>query len=289
MDPNQPDNSLGGPTPEVATPTPEVTPIPENTVPDEPTLDAPTAPPEPVTPEQPMVDPMLAAAPDNSPIDVVQPIEPPAPIAPEAVNPVPTPVPAPIPTPTPMVQPVAGGVVSSVAGMPTGTPPKSKKGLIIGLVAGIGGLIIIGVVLFLILVVFNSGQIKNFAEFKDALENHKAVNCTAAISENGISVDMTIQATDGWNKMHMSAPAMMGMEMWGIREGDEYVVYASISGQNIKSNESAAEFDKSMGSTTNSDAFSEDTAKLDCKPNNQANFDVPDRDWKEDSSFKLSF
>jgi hypothetical protein len=154
-------------------------------------------------------------------------------------------------------------------------------------VAGIGGLVIIGVVLFLLLVVFNGGgQIKNYAEFKDALDNHKAINCEVTVSGGETSTDttMTIQADDGWNKIHMIIPSLANVESWGVKEGDKYTLYGSVMGQNVKTTQSASEV-YGTGSST----LPEEKVKLDCKPNNQADFTIPDRDWKESSSSSLSF
>jgi hypothetical protein len=317
MDPNQPDNnSFGGPTdaptPEVA-PTPDVVPTPEQApvpAPAPEPMPEPTPEPEPTPSEPPVADPVQADTP-SQPVDTAQPIEQPemAPIAPEAAEPVapvdmanptepePTltpssePVPTPEATPMPVVpespaQPVGGDTASPTAAMPIGAPSKSKKGLIIGLVAGIGGLVIIGVVLFLLLVVFNGGgQIKNYAEFKNALDNHKAMNCDVTVSQEGASVNMTIRADNGWNKVYMSIPSLM--ETWRIKEGDKYTSYAIVMGQYVKGTQSASEFDESAKDLVGEDTLSEDKTKLDCKPNNQADFNVPDEDWKEATSSNL--
>jgi hypothetical protein len=306
MDPNQQDSSSVGstdvPAPEV-TPTPEAAPevAPEATpvtpeapaTPSEPVLDAPAPTLEPSAPVESSPDPTLSTASADNPVDIVQPTEPSAPEQPPvdltapAASTVPVGSTAPIdpvapvatpPAPTSPTQPAAGQPIASSVNPPTNEQPKSKKGLIIGLVSGIGGLVVIGVALVLIFFVFNGGgQIKNFAEFKDAIENRKALNCSAEISQNGVSLEMTIQADDGWNKLHMSIPSMMNTEMWTVKEGDKYTAYTTSMGQYMKSTQSSLDT-----SGINSSSLSEDDVKnLDCKPNNQADFTVPDEDWKE--------
>jgi hypothetical protein len=261
MDPNQQDNSLGGPT---DVPTPEVTPTTPNTEP----VAAPTSDPVP--------DPAL-------------------PLAPESI------------TPTTSLTPQT----PITPGQPIGTTDpfpekKSKKGLVIGIIASVSVLIIVGVVLILIFFVFNDKQdenpvksnnpvesqktedqktIKSYAEFKDAIDNQKAMNCDMKVSQNELTIDMTMQANDGWSKLYFAAPAMMGVEMWSIKEGDKYTTYGTAMGLNIKSTKTEAEFMQEMGVTAWDDLSYEDSIKeLNCKPNNQADFTVPDRDWKENGS-----
>jgi hypothetical protein len=280
MNPDQQDNSFGGqtdmPTPEATPPTPEQTPMPEVAPPESPIVNTtPTGIPEqPVNVVQP-AEQTISTAPEIAPVDS-------AAISPAGPEPASTPevAPTPVAAPASPTQPVVAGGIGSATSMPADTPPKSKKGLIIGLIAGVGGLVIIGVVVILFLFVFNGGQIKNFAEFKKALEDRKAVNCTATISQSGIEAEMTIQANDGWSKVHMAAPSMMNMEMWVIKDGSEYTTYATALGQYYKSTQSNVE----LGSF-DSDSLSEDDVKdLKCKPNNQADFTVPDHDWQESGS-----
>ncbi|MCL2451616.1 hypothetical protein FWD20_01925 [Candidatus Saccharibacteria bacterium] len=240
MDPNQQDNPSGEPT---DAPTPEVTPTPE-----EPTTPVEPAP-EPTLPEQP-------EAPAEAPLQ-------------------PTPTET---TPDFSAQPIAGQPTTT-ASPPVSGKPKSKKGLIIGLVAGIGGLLIIGVVLFLILVVFNSGKINSMAELRDAIRDRKAVNCIVSMTQDGATHhDMTIQANDGWSKIHMSFSTPMDIEAWTIKEGDNYITYATTSGYNIKITQDSSTF--SPDNMTSNDSIPDD-AELKCEPNNKADFTVPDRDWQE--------
>jgi len=291
MDPNQASDPFGGAT---GAPTPEVTPTPETTTPETAAPVEPTPAPVDTTPA---VDPILTTAPVESPVENPVEVAPPTePVAPEQPLADPAPVANPVepvtpadpvaaPTPTPVVAPIVTGqpIVGSSA-TPAGQP-KSKKGLMIGLIAGIGGLVVIAVVLVLFLFVFGGGKIKSVAELQDAVKNQKAINCTFTISMSGITVEnYTFQTDDGWNNIHMKIPSMLNMEAWMVKDGDEYTMYTSAMGQYTKSTtagpESSGAFDESY--------FTEDTIKdLECKPSSESDFTIPDQDWQESSSTSI--
>lgn len=264
MDPNQPDNSFGGPD----VPTPEAIPTPEESTIPTPEDVVPISEPTPL--EQPQVSLEVPTEPEN-PMDMAQPsiesTESTVPVEPIA----PTETMADSITPTPTVEPVPP--IEPTTGQPMGAPntPKTgpKKGLTIGLIAGIGSLVIIGVILFLVLFVFGGSKINSISELKSAIENKKAVNCT--VSKDNESVFLA--ANDGWTKIRMKM-ASMGQEVNSlVIEGD--ATYAWTDDGKIAYK---MPYNSSMIGDLNFndyDGEDEEGVKLDCKPNNQADFNVP--------------
>ena len=185
----------------------------------------------------------------------------------------------------------------SPAAIPVPAGKKPKKKLIVALIAGIGGLILVGVtILVLVLFVFGGGRINSISELRDAIENQKAINCTVTMSidmhgmsilgqEDGGEVEMIIRADDGWSNLYVSVPTMFGMEAWLIRDGDNYTQYTRIMGMNVRTTVSESEFaevaDDMLGEMFDVDQIS----SIDCEPNRRANFDLPSGVNWEDQDF----
>ncbi|MDR1970176.1 MAG: hypothetical protein LBQ11_02430 [Candidatus Nomurabacteria bacterium] len=264
MDPNQPDSSFGGPT---DVPTPEVTPTPE-LEPEQPITPEPT--PElfeqPVLTEEPTISTFetesLSPVDDNQPtVSVEEPVAAPVMTVPET-------------TPEPATAFSAQPIVSepmSAPNLPT-DQPKSKKGLIIGLAAGIGGLIIIGVVLVLVLFVFGGDTIKTPEQLAQAIKDKKAINCV--ITKDGETG--TIQSNNGWSKLRMKAPAGLGggeMNVLAI-EGDAMYVWSEGDSNGYKTKYDKTTIDRTTSGIDN-DVKLKDTVKLNCEPSSQADYSVP--------------
>ena len=242
--------------------------------------------------EQPVQDgaPMAPPEPPMQPMNDIQPMTPPVEPAPVADQPLfPSSAPA---APEAPVAPAPEGSEGIAFNMPT-DDKKPKKGLLIGIIAGAGALVITGVIL---LIVFlgggGGGTIGSLEEFKDAVKNLKAINCDLTLSGmEGMSAmlndaTITYQADDGWNNIHISAPALLGMQMWAVKEGDSYTVYSSAMGMNVKQTQTVKEFMSGQDGMMGGD-FEEfaDKAKLDCKPNKDADFTLPAGvEFKESSS-----
>ena len=185
----------------------------------------------------------------------------------------------------------------SPAAMPALANKKPKKKLIIGLIAGIGGLILVGVtILVLVLFVFGGGRINSISELRDAIENKRAINCTVTVNiDDDIGglltgllfgatdgIEMIIRADDGWNNLYVSVPTILGMEAWLIRDGGNYTQYTRMMGMNTKTTISESEFagvaDDMLGEAFDFDQIS----SIDCEPNRRANFDLPSGvNWEE--------
>jgi hypothetical protein len=286
MDPNQQNNPSGVPT-DVPVPTPEVTPTPDV----EPTIE----------PTEPQLAPSAIVEPESA--------LPPEPVATEES-------PADPFTPTVASGPVANAATpaTTISGQSIGTastPPqkKPKKGLIISIIIGALGLVAIGATV-LVLFIFDgkkelegttnnqttannglavsssesSGEIKTVKELREAIQNQKAINCNLTMTSGGATFNnVTIQTNDGWSKIHLSTPSFLESEQWIIKDGDEYVAYLAMAGKNSKvTGAMAATYPESTARSTNDS----DIENLVCKPNNQADFTVPDRDWEDyDESF----
>ena len=314
MDPTQPTNPLGMPTDTpVPAPTPETTPTPglvpeamqSGALPTPETM--PVSAPEPTTPgltlemapevapapeltptpmsTEPMTEPVLETPPASS-IDVAQPAE--AFPSSEAVvsmdsiggGGVTSTPDAAMPTAITSEQAVVGGpVVSSDSN--TAIPessPKSKKGLLIGLIAG-GVVLIAAIVAVLFLFVFNGGTIGSLDEFKSAIDNKKAVNCIVTLaasdttgnssSSSALAGDMkiTLQANDGWSKIKMKMNIMVEINTL-VTDGTMYSwADGATTGQKAQYNSS--QIDSSISQIKSS------AKSVECEPNNKADFSVP--------------
>lgn len=247
MDPIQPVNDLD---------TPADAPTPEGT---------PEMTPE-MTPEAPQVTPTPDLTPSEAPVSAPEPVSFDQPIV-AAADPV-----APAPTPAPTApafpaQPFAGQpIASSDVPVPTNSQPKSKKGLMIGLIAGAGGLVIVGVVLILSLFVFGGSD---FKKFKAALENKKATNCTVSKDDDS----MTVQANDGWSKFRVQygSTNLIALE-------DENTVYmwtGTSSGYQMDYTSSIKSQIESLSSTASGIDGTGPGETIKCEANSKADFTPP--------------
>ncbi|MCL1876975.1 hypothetical protein FWF74_03015 [Candidatus Saccharibacteria bacterium] len=176
--------------------------------------------------------------------------------------------------------------------MPAGKP---NKNMFIAIAAGVGALLITGIIILIVTLVGGGGKINSMSEFIDAMKNMKAVNCNMTFTgmEGIMSMidgqTITIQTDDGWNKVHMAVPSMMNMNVVAIKEGDKYTEYVWGAGQGQKSTMSLSELQSSTGNMANEEQLQKymDKIKLDCKPNNQADFSIPsDINFKEQPKSK---
>ena len=179
---------------------------------------------------------------------------------------------------------------------PIPTDKKPNKKLIISLIAGVGGLILVGVtILVLVLFVFGGGRINSISELRDAIENQRAINCTMTVSVDmhGMSmlgmedseIEVIIRADNGWNNFYMSVPAMLGMEAWLIRDGNNLVQYTRVMGMNARTTISEADFARVTDSMIDEAFDIDQVSSIDCEPNRRANFDLPSGVNWEDQEF----
>ncbi|MDR0957073.1 MAG: hypothetical protein LBM09_00635 [Candidatus Nomurabacteria bacterium] len=186
----------------------------------------------------------------------------------------------------PQMQPIGGAPLPPVA-----NKPKSKKGLIIGLI--VGGVLLIGItLLILFLFVFNGGDtIKSADEFRDAVRNKKAVNCEVDIknianASGGFELaegsKATIQANDGWSKVRMNVDlGIMKVNVLMI-EGDAAYAWYGTTGTKIP-------YDASQIGET-AEGMDEADFEVNCKPNSEADFSKPSNiDWVDSSSVLQNF
>ena len=259
MDPNQTDNPINEP---VSTPASEPTPeMPVSTSEGlslegqlsdtaQPVASIETAVEMPVVPES------------EVPAFPTQPTAPTAPLESTPLTPN---------TPTFSTPPVTGQPPVS-AGTPVDGKPKPKKGLIIGLIAGIGGLVIIGIVLFLILVIFKGDTIGSISELKTAMKDQKAINCV--ISKDGD--DILLQTNNDWTKVRMRMNAS-GQDIEVLAIDDDAAYFWSGDGDEVAYKAPYASFKSTFNELQDEieDTSDDDDLELKCEPSSKADFKVP--------------
>lgn len=161
------------------------------------------------------------------------------------------------------------GSPSTMLQSPVLPPPKSKKKMIIRIATIVGGIgIITGIVVLLMTHVFNGGTIGSVEEFKEAIENRRAINCWVTM-DSGIPEDdirMLIQTNDGWSRIRTQQPAFDNeLNVITIKDDFQYLwVEGNSSGNKYRGVLSMIEF-------TNFDSV----RNVECQPNGRANFSVP--------------
>ena len=159
---------------------------------------------------------------------------------------------------------------------------KDKK-VIIGVIVGI--VVVVGVILTLIFTgVFGGGNYPtNLTEFRKAIEDKTAINCTMTI--DGEDGDITYQANDGWTKFRMIGASEGTSVETIIIEGDAvYSIMGELAVKNSAKDDSIKEI---IGGFTDEDVTEEDEAKitLKCSNPNGNNFTIPDKEWMDLSGF----
>jgi cytoskeletal protein RodZ len=167
-------------------------------------------------------------------------------------------------------QPLVSGPAAPVA---SANQPKSSKKLIILLSAIVGGLVIIGVgVWLLFMFVLNGGTIKNVDELKAALEGNKAMNCTISVASS--DTQLLMQADNGWKNVRIAEiNPDSRFETIYLRKGDGYEMYDWTVGKKTGHKDSVSVSEVTDVRDANSVVPS--GAAVDCKPNNQADFSLP--------------
>ena len=160
---------------------------------------------------------------------------------------------------------------------------KAKKGLIIGIIAGV--VVIVGVVLACVFLL-GGNYPKDFAGVRQAFKDKKAINCeiTEEGEENG---SMIIQANDGWTKFKMIAKGE-GVEAktWMI-EGD--ATYSLMGSMAVKTDFSRSDIDDFMGEFSSDDEEEEGNPEgvtVSCSSPSKNDFTIPNEDWMDMAGYE---
>jgi len=167
-------------------------------------------------------------------------------------------------------------------------PESQKKELPIRLIAIIGGgvIVVAAIIVLLFVFVFNGDRtIGSLEELRAAIADRKAINCTITInsgdgqSATAISNQLLLQTNDDWSKVRADITAF-GETTRALaiknNNNDNFTTYGWMldSENGFKMAQAASTIHDGVGSMVSED-LTEDNIKLECQPNNQADFDVP--------------